>query len=52
MICGNIGNCSVGFQTRHYLLMRTVMNFVKLSDEQREFFDAEGYLVVEDVSGG
>jgi len=28
-----------------------VMDFVKLSDEQRAFFDAEGYLVVEDVLG-
>ena len=27
------------------------MDFVKLSDEQREFFDAEGYLVVENVLG-
>ena len=27
------------------------MDFVKLSDEQRDFFDAEGYLVVENVLG-
>ena len=27
------------------------MDFVKLSDEQREFFDEEGYLVVENVLG-
>ncbi|MCE2435132.1 MAG: hypothetical protein J4F29_19755, partial [Candidatus Latescibacteria bacterium] len=27
------------------------MDFVKLSDEQREFFDVEGYLVVENVLG-